>query len=126
MGLDPGTILNGFAHPFRKRGHIPVAVVILKYLSAIFGYHPGYVDIEHLTGLVVHLMVPTGGQRAAVDQNRINSIRIINLLWLCPHGPFDRLYSFRFWALVSFSCLDQSMAVCCCLCYSSLSDWQAV
>jgi hypothetical protein len=70
-------MLGRFGHPFRKRGHISIAAVVFKHLSTIFGHH-GYIDIEHLAGLVGHLMILTGRQRAAVDLDRFDDIRIID------------------------------------------------
>jgi hypothetical protein len=61
MGLDPRSILYRFCHALWKWSHMPVAVVIFKHLCPLIGFRSGYVVIEHLTGLISHLMIPTGG-----------------------------------------------------------------
>jgi hypothetical protein len=125
MGLNPGSILNGFGHPFRERGHIPVADLVFKHLGAVLGYYPGYIDIEHLPSLVAYLMIPTGRQTAAVDIDRFDSIRIINLFQGYAGMAILIAFFSAGFGLRFFSCLDQPMAVCCCLCYPSSNDWQA-
>jgi hypothetical protein len=104
MCFETGSILNRFCHTFRKRGHIPIAVLIFKYLCPVFGHHFGYVDIKNLAGLVTHIVKLTGGQRAPIDLDRLNYVRIINFFQGDANAALLAAFiSAGFWFLLFFS-----------------------
>jgi len=79
MRFEPCPILSRFFDFIRKGCNKLLAIGVLEYLSPVFGYDSGDINIEHLAGLKTDLPVLASRQFAPVDLYHFNFVRFINL-----------------------------------------------